>query len=288
MTIESSGIDPFAPGQIAHRVETVGVKKATMPIRQAFVLAILAGAFIAFGGMYYTTTMTGLGDAPFGPMRMLGGIAFSLGLVLVIVAGAELFTGNNLISMAWATGHISGHQLLLNGLVVYFGNLVGSFGMVLLVYLSGHLAGDQGQVGATALKIANAKVNLGFMSAFASGILCNTLVCLAVWMCFAARSITAKILIILFPISAFVALGFEHCVANMYLIPIGIVASFDPQMVEAAGLVGVELSRLGLNGFLGNLLPVTLGNIVGGAGFVALVYYFIYLRGEGEGIGGEH
>jgi formate/nitrite transporter len=288
MPNENLGIDPFAPNQIAHRVETIGIKKATMPARQAFVLAILAGAFIAFGGMYYTTTMTGLGDAPFGPMRMLGGIAFSLGLVLVIVAGAELFTGNNLITMAWANGHVSGRQLFLNGLVVYSGNLVGSVGMVLLAYLSGYLMGDQWQVGATALKIANAKVNQGFLNAFASGILCNILVCLAVWMCFAARSITAKILIILFPISAFVALGFEHCVANMYLIPIGIIASFDPLIVDAAGMRGVDLSHLGLGGFLGNLLPVTLGNVIGGAGFVALVYYFIYLRGEGKGIGGEH
>ncbi len=288
MTTEISGIDPFAPDQVAHRVETVGVKKATMPKRQAFVLAVLAGAFIAFGGMYYTTTMTGLGDAPFGPMRMLGGIAFSLGLVLVIVAGAELFTGNNLITMAWARGHISGRQLLLNGVVVYSGNLVGSLGMVVLVYLSGYLGGDHNQVGATAIKIAHAKVNKDFLSAFASGILCNTLVCLTVWMCFAARSITAKILIILFPISAFVALGFEHCVANMYLIPIGIIASLDPLIVEAAGMSSAEFSHLDFNGFLGNLLPVTLGNMVGGAGFVALVYYFIYLRGEGEGIGGEH
>lgn len=288
MPNENLGIDPFAPNQIAHRVETIGIKKATMPARQAFVLAILAGAFIAFGGMYYTTTMTGLGDAPFGPMRMLGGIAFSLGLVLVIVAGAELFTGNNLITMAWANGHVSGRQLFLNGLVVYSGNLVGSLGMVLLAYLSGYLMGDQWQVGATALKIANAKVNQNFLNAFASGILCNILVCLAVWMCFAARSITAKILIILFPISAFVALGFEHCVANMYLIPIGIIASFDPMIVEAAGMGGMDLSNLGVSGFLGNLLPVTLGNVIGGAGFVALVYYFIYLRGEGKGIGGEH
>jgi formate/nitrite transporter len=150
------------------------------------------------------------------------------------------------------------------------------------------LTGDEGQVGVTALKIANSKVNQGFVSAFSSGILCNTLVCLAVWMCFAARSITAKILIIIFPISAFVALGFEHCVANMFLISIGIIASFDPLIIDAAGMAGVELSQLGLVGFLGNLLPVTLGNMVGGAGFVALVYYFIYLRGEGEGIGGEH
>lgn len=288
MTAEHSGIDPFAPNQIANRVETIGVKKATMPARQAFVLAVLAGAFIAFGGMYFTTTMTGLGDAPFGPMRMLGGIAFSLGLVLVIVAGAELFTGNNLITMAWANGHVSGRQLCLNGLVVYFGNLIGSLGMVFLVYLSGYLLGAEGEVGVTALKIANTKVNQGAVNAFTSGILCNALVCLAVWMCFAARSITGKILIILFPISAFVALGFEHCVANMYLIPIGIIASFDPHIVELAGMNSEALSRLNLGGFLGNLLPVTLGNMVGGAGFVALVYYFIYLRGEGEGIGGEH
>jgi formate/nitrite transporter len=260
---QSNAFDAYAPPQIAALVAEVGVRKARMTVIQTATLGLLAGAFIAFGAMFYTLVMTdsGLG---FGPGRLLGGVAFSLGLVLVVVAGAELFTGNNLIVMAWAERKVSAGALLRNWGLVYVANFAGALGSVILVHFSGVLELGGGAVAETAAAIAAGKLRLGFMEAFFRGILCNTLVCLAVWLCFAAHSVSGKILAILFPITAFVALGFEHSVANMYLIPIG--------MLAGAGL--------DLAGFLGNLVPVTLGNIVGGSGIVALVYWLVYLRGS--------
>lgn len=252
--------DAYAPAEIAQRVENAGVAKAGMPFLKTFVLALLAGAFIAFGGMLFTLVMTGNGLG-LGPGRLLGGVAFSLGLILVIVGGAELFTGNNLIVMAWADGKIRLAQLLRNWIIVYAGNLVGSFAMAVFIILSGTLDIGGGAVVETAKNIAAAKVQLPLIEAFVRGILCNTLVCLAVWLCFAAHTVAGKILAIVPPIAAFVALGFEHSIANAYLIPVGYLA----------GAEGVDLA-----GFLGNLIPVTLGNIVGGSVFVALVYWVIY------------
>lgn len=257
-----NSFDAYAPAEIAARVEKVGVVKAKLPALQTATLGLLAGAFIAFGGMFFTLVMTdsGLG---FGPARLLGGLAFSLGLVLVVIGGAELFTGNNLIIMAWADRKVTSAELLRNWGLVYVSNLVGALGCVVLVHFSGTLELGGGAVARTAAGIAEVKLGLGFVEAFSRGILCNILVCLAVWLCFAAHSVSGKILAILLPISAFVALGFEHSVANMYLIPIGMLAGpgdFD------------------LAGFAGNLLPVTLGNIIGGSVFVALVYWLVYLR----------
>lgn len=255
-------IDAYAPAQIAHIVENVGVAKASMPALKTLVLAVLAGAFIGFGAMFYTVavTETGLG---YGPTRLLGGVAFSLGLILVVVAGAELFTGNNLIVMAWASRRIGTGMLLRNWGLVYAGNLAGALATALFVHGSGILEG--GAVADTARGIASAKLQIPFAEAFLRGMLCNTLVCLAVWLCVAAHSVSGKILAILFPITAFVALGLEHSVANMYLIPAGILAG-----AEGATAASV----------LGNLLPVTLGNIVGGSALVALVYWVAYLREE--------
>ena len=270
-------IDAYAPPEIAARIETAGVKKAQLPALQTMVLAILAGAFIAFGGMFYTLVVTdsGLG---FGPQRLLGGIVFSLGLILVVIAGAGLFTGNNLIVMAWADKKISSHQLLRNWLLVYIGNFIGAAATALIVYWSGILSLGDGALGETAKAIALGKVQLPFMEAFFRGVLCNTLVCLAVWLCFAAHTVSGKILAIIFPVSAFVALGFEHSVANMYLIPIGYLAGIGE--TSATGLMSYFTATNGitLSGFFGNLVPVTLGNIVGGSVFVALVYWLVYLR----------
>lgn len=254
--------DAYAPAVVAAMVENAGVKKAALSILQTLVLAVLAGAFIAFGGMFFTVaiTDTGLG---LGPTRLLGGLAFSLGLILVVVAGAELFTGNNLIVMAWASRRITTARLLRNWSLVYIGNFVGAFATAIIVYGSGTLGIGDGAVAETARNIASAKVQLPFMEAFLRGVLCNTLVCLGVWLCAAAHSVGSKILAILFPITAFVALGFEHSVANMYLIPIGYLA----------GAEGVTMAT-----FAANLVPVTLGNIVGGSVLVALVYWIVYLR----------
>ena len=262
--ISPSPQDAYPPAQVARLVEQVGVKKASLPVRATVMLGMLAGAFIAFGAMYYTLAMTG-STLGFGPARLLGGIAFSLGLVLIIVGGAELFTGNNLIVMAWAERKISTVQLLRNWILVYVANLIGALGCALMVTWSGALGLGEGAVTETATQIAQAKVALGFGEAFFRGILCNTLVCLAVWLCFAAHDVGGKILAIVLPTSAFVGLGFEHSVANMYLIPVAMLA----------GAEGV-----GVSGFIGNMVPVTLGNIVGGGVFVAFVYWLIYLHGQ--------
>lgn len=253
-------LDAYGPREIAERVSTVGVAKASMPIHILFTLAVLAGAFIAFGAMYYTVVVTG-STLGFGPTRMLGSLAFSLGLVLVIVGGAELFTGNMLIVMAWADGKVGLAALLRNWGVVFLGNLVGAMLSAGAMHMAGSLSLGDGAVAETAIRIADGKLGLSWAEAFTRGVLCNALVCLAVWLCFAAHSVTGKIVAILLPISAFVAIGFEHSVANMYLIPIGMLQTgpIDPVL------------------FLNNLIPVTLGNIVGGGVFVALSYYVCYI-----------
>jgi formate/nitrite transporter len=258
-------IDAYSPNEIAHRVETAGVGKARLPALETVTLAALAGAFIAFGAMFYMLVITqhGLG---FGIGRTIGGIAFSLGLILVVIAGAELFTGNNLIVMAWADRKITGRALLRNWALVYVGNFVGAAATALIVHWSGTLDMADGAVRAAAVGIAKAKMALPFAEAFFRGLLCNTLVCLAVWLSFAAHSVSGKILAIIFPITAFVALGFEHSVANMYFLPLGILSGLEG---DAGSLAA---------GLLSNLIPVTLGNIVGGSVFVALVYWIIYLR----------
>lgn len=277
-------LDAYTPQQMASRVETVGIAKAALPILPLLALSILAGAFIAFGAMLFTVTMTnhGLG---FGIARLIGGIVFSLGLILVVVGGAELFTGNVLLAMGWADRKISTAALLRNWTIVYLGNFVGAVGMAILAYLAGMTLLDNGAVGITAIKLAQAKMTLPFWTAFFKGVLCNALVCLAVWLCFAARGVADKILAIIFPISAFVALGFEHSIANMYFVPMGMLASLDGG--TAAGIGGVVRNwmpgaavgvALDLAGMIRNLVPVTLGNIVGGSVFVALSYYVIYLR----------
>ena len=270
----NSLLDAYAPAQIAMRVREVGVTKAKMPVLTMFALAILAGAFIALGALFFTMTMTTgtIGQPPaFGLMRLTGGLTFSLGLVLVVVGGAELFTGNNLIAMAWASGRVTTQQVMRNWGWVYLGNLIGAVGTAALVLLAGVHTMSDGAVGETMVQIARSKIALDPVSAVARGILCNVLVCLAVWLCMGARSVTDKVLAILFPISAFVACGFEHSVANMYFLPIGIVlASGGP-------------APLSVLGALSNLALVTIGNILGGTILVALVYWFVYLRAEGEG-----
>lgn len=264
--------DALLPSAMAEKAENAGVAKANLPLPPMFGLAVLAGAFIALGALFATTTTTGaVGILPFGVTRLLGGLVFSLGLILVIVAGAELFTGNNLIVMAWASGKVSTRLLLRNWLVVYLGNFVGAIATAYGVYLSGQWQLADGAVGRNAVAIASAKVNLGFGQAFLLGVFCNALVCLAVWLCLSARTTTDKILAIIFPITAFVAAGFEHSIANMYFVPLGL-------FIQGSGASDPTANLTWLNFFQRNLLPVTLGNIVGGAVMVGLVYWFIYLR----------
>lgn len=261
MTVEDNH-DAYKPAKIAALVEGAGVAKAQLPALQMFVLALLAGAFIGFGAAAYTTVMTGV-DATYGPARLLGGVVFSLGLILVIIGGAELFTGNALMVMAAVDRKITLRQLLRSWAVVYVGNLVGAAGLAIAFGLSGLL---EGPVGSTAAKIPEAKVALLPFEAFLRGALCNALVCLAIWLSFGARTVAGKILAVLWPISAFVLLGLEHSVANMYFFPQGWMAG----------------SGVTMNGAVTNLIWVTLGNVVGGAGGVALAYRFAYLGQSSE------
>jgi formate transporter len=281
-------IDAFPPAKMASKMEDVGVKKGELNADTMFALAILAGAFIGTGAIFCTTVLTGLASAGvgYGMQRFMGGLVFCLGLIAVVVAGAELFTGNNLIIMAFASGKVTLARLLRNWAIVYTGNFVGSILTAVVMLLSKQYTFAGGSLGTVALGIANAKVNLDFVQAIFLGIMCNALVCLAVWLCASARSTTDKILAILFPITAFVAAGFEHSVANMYFIPIGLlIKDFAPDSfwqlknVVDAGITPATYASLTWGAFfLKNLLPVTIGNIIGGAGFVGLVYWFIYLR----------
>ncbi|OGT83306.1 MAG: hypothetical protein A3G96_06090 [Gammaproteobacteria bacterium RIFCSPLOWO2_12_FULL_52_10] len=274
-------IDAYSPAQMAARVENAGITKGNMNAVSTLVLAMLAGAFISFGAVFYTFVIHD-STLSLGLTRLLGGFVFCLGLILVIVAGAELFTGNSLIVMAYVSRKITGWQLCRNWLTVYIGNLAGALVIVILIYYSGHLSTANGAIGLLAVRIANAKVNLTFMEALFRGILCNLLVCLAVWLCFSGRSVTDKILAILFPITAFVALGFEHCIANMYFIPAGLAVKNDPALLQQALVLAngsLNIDNLNTGSFLlNNLLPVTLGNIIGGGFFVGAVYWFVYLR----------
>ena len=252
--------DAYKPAEIAALIESAGVAKAQMPLGRLLTLAVLAGAFISFGAAAYLMVMTGA-DPGFGPQRLLGGMVFSLGLILVIVGGAELFTGNALMVMAAVDGKISAAALLRNWGVVYIGNLIGAVGLAMAFALTGLL---DGPLGDTAAKIALAKATGSALPWLVKGALCNALVCLAVWLTFSARDTTGKILAILWPISAFVLLGLEHSVANMFFLPLG-------------ALAGAEVP---LGGALANLVWVTLGNIIGGAGGVAMAYRYAYLGGK--------
>lgn len=274
-------LDAHLPPAMAARAEAIGEKKAQMGLLPMFLLAMLAGAYIALGGLFTTIATTGGADLPYGVAKLLGGLAFSLGLILVVVGGAELFTGNTLLVMAWAGERISLGLLLRNWAVVYAGNLVGSLLTAALMFLTAEHTLDHGAVGLNALQIANAKCALTPTVALTRGIYCNMLVCLAVWLTYSCRSTGDRILAIVFPITAFVAAGFEHCVANMYLIPYAIAVRdyADVAYWLECGVDPAGYSALTWRGFLlGNLLPVTVGNVVGGALFVGAAYWLAYCR----------
>ena len=281
---EHNGIDALLPAEMAIKAEEIGVKKATLNLLSLFTLSVMAGAFIAFGAAFSTTTVAGAsGVLPFGVTRLLAGLVFSLGLILVIVGGAELFTGNNLIVMAWASRRISTAQVLRNWVVVFAGNFIGAWALAVLMFLSGQQRLGNGAVGAAALAIAQAKTNLSFTEAVTRGVLCNVLVCLAVWLSYSGRSLTDKLLAVVPPITAFVACGFEHSIANMYFIPAAlfIKAAAPLPFWTEIGKTANDFAALTWERFLfANLLPVTLGNLIGGALLVGLVYWFVYLKGR--------
>jgi formate/nitrite transporter len=257
--------DAYSPQEIAREVQRLGVAKARADTLTLLVLAVLAGAFISLGALLFTVVVTesGLG---FGPTRLLGGVSFCLGLILVVVAGAELFTGNNLIAMAWASHLIGTREVMRNWLLAYVGNVVGCLGTVLLVVWADIARLGNGAVGEMAVRIARSKADLPLAEAFTRGILCNALVCLAVWLAIGARSVTDKVQAILFPITAFVAMGFEHSIANWFFLPFGLA-------VDAYGAVSIA-------GVGRNIVAVTAGNVAGGTLLVAAVYWVAYLRGE--------
>ncbi len=272
------GLDALPPADMAAKAESVGVTKAGMDTVTVFALSILAGAFIAMGAAFATTTTTGGADLPYGVARLLGGLTFSLGLILVIVAGAELFTGNNLIVMAWASRKVSTVRLLRNWLIVYAGNFVGALATAALMYAAQQYEFGKGAVGVQAMSIAATKTGYGWWQALVLGAFCNALVCLAVWLCYSARTTADKVLAIIPPIAAFVAIGFEHSVANMYFIPYGLFVKANEAFVASQTDVP-DLSDLSWSTFLwANLAPVTIGNIIGGAVMVGAIYWFIYLR----------
>ena len=288
-------IDSLLPAEMATRAEYLGVRKAEMPTFTMLMLSILAGAFIALGAIFATTVAAGgmsvtaqdgtvafTTGFPYGVTRLLTGLVFCLGLILVVVGGAELFTGNNLIVMAWASGKVTGIALLRNWVIVYFGNFLGSIGTAILMFFTRQYTFGSDAIGITALKIAVGKCDLDFVQAIALGVLCNALVCLAVWLTYSARTTLDKILSIIFPITAFVAAGFEHSIANMYFIPYALlVKMFDPEYMAKVAEKVPNLDVLTWQAFfLKNLIPVTIGNIIGGAVLVAAVYWVVFLRGR--------
>jgi formate transporter len=286
--------DTIMPAAMAARAEESGVKKASTDLLTVLALSVLAGGFISFGAIFATTVMAGSiaitaadggalfsGALPYGVVRLLSGLAFSLGLILVVVGGAELFTGNNLIVMAWASGKVKTSRLLLNWTIVFVGNFFGAIATVGLMFLTTQYASGNGAVGLAALTMAEAKSSLAFVPAVALGIMCNVLVCLAIWMCYSARTTVDRILTIVPPVTAFVAAGFEHSIANIYFIPMGLLikAGAPDAFWTSIGKTAADFPNLTWSNFIAaNLIPVTIGNVIGGAVMVAAVYWFIYLR----------
>ncbi|WP_407539086.1 formate/nitrite transporter family protein [Deinococcus radiomollis] len=254
--------------ELVDYVETVGVNKSRQPLQSTMVLGILAGMFIGLGSMVYTL-VTSDTTLSFAARQLLGGLTFCLGLVLVVVAGAELFTGNVLMVVAWSRGKITGSQVLRNWLLVLLANLIGSVLLGVLVLYSGTLGLNKGAVAVHALEVAGKKDGLNFLTAFVSAIMCNLLVCLAVWLSYAGRTVADKILAVIFPIMTFVACGFEHSVADMYFLPLGL-------MLRASGVVGAGVGNISLGETVAHLIVVILGNIVGGGLLVGLLYHWAY------------
>jgi formate/nitrite transporter len=275
---ETVNLDAYTPAEMEDKAEKTGIKKATMPVFPSFLLAVVAGGFIGLGGMYFTIVLAD-SSLSFAVQRVLGGSLFALGLSLVLVGGAELFTGSTMTVMAMASGHITLSQVLRNWCVVWIGNLVGSLGLVFLVFMSHHMDMNNGAIGAATLKLAIGKIQPDGVTIFFKGILCNMMVCLGVWLAYAGRSVADKIVAMILPIGLFVAAGFEHCVANMYFLPMA-------WLLTATGHVpaGLDVSVITIPGILHNLVFATLGNIVGGSVLIGGMYWLIYRKG----LGGSH
>jgi formate transporter len=273
--------DSLLPPEMAEKAAEAGVGKATKDPLKSLLLAITAGVHIGIAFVFYTTITTGTGDMAWGMSRFIGGLAFSLGLILVVVTGGELFTSSVLTVVARASGKISWKSLWINWLVVYIGNFIGAMLLVGIMLVSKQYLFDHGEVGLNTMHIAQHKLHHDFSAAIALGIMCNVLVCIAVWMTFSGRSLTDKVLIMILPVAMFVSAGFEHCIANMYMVPMGIaIKNFaTPEFWEMTGTTAAQFADLNVATFVfNNLIPVTIGNIIGGGLFVGLGYWLIYLR----------
>lgn len=275
-------VDALMPAEMALACETVGAAKAGRDALTLGVLGILAGAFIAFGAIFMTVVLAGSGDVPWGIARLLGGIVFSLGLILVIIGGAELFTGDSLMVVACASRRITVRALLVAWAIVYLGNIAGAVGTALLVFLAGHYELGGGAVGKVALDVAAAKSALETVELFFLALLCNVLVCLAVWMSFSARSTTDKVVVIVPPIAAFVAAGFEHSIANLYFLPYALMikAWAGPEFWTSIGASAANFPAITVSAAVHNITVSTIGNLIGGSLMVGAVYWFVYLRGR--------
>lgn len=275
-------IDAYAPAKMADKVGQVGVAKSHLSTLTTFALSILAGVFIALG-IQLSMLVTHTATSNYGLNQLVGGAAFTLALVLIVIAGAELFTGNCLIAMSFMARKITGKDLARNLIIAFIGNFIGALTLVLWIYVSKQWTFSNHLLGAKIVLAANDKVNIPFGAAFARGVLCNALVCLGIWLCYSGRSNMDKILALLWPISCLIACGFEHCVVNMWLIPMGLVLKGNSAVLAAAEKFhGGKLDLSNLTFFKGflidNLFPVVLGNLFGGIVLVAGVYWFIYLR----------
>lgn len=277
-----AGIEGRLPPEIAAKAEADGVAKAGQDAVTLVTLGVLGGAYIAFGAIFANVALTGAEAAmPFGMARVVAGLVFALGLSLVLLGGAQIFTGDVLMVMAWASGRLALRRVLRAWALVWVGNLAGAVGTAALVFLAQHHLFGGAQVGATALRTAQAKAALPFGQAFLLGILCNTLVCMAVWLSLSSRLPAHRMIVVMLPIAAFVAAGFEHAVANMYFIPFGLMikAGAVEGFWQAARLDPAAFAALDMAGAVRNLLAVTLGNVVGGSVLVAGVYWLLYRRG---------
>jgi formate/nitrite transporter len=275
-----NAIDALLPPPMALACEAAGATKASRDALALIILGLLAGAFIAFGAMFMTIVLTGSGELPWGIARLLGGVVFSLGLILVIVGGAELFTGDALMVVAYASRRITLGALLRAWALVYIGNIAGALGTAALVFLSGQYGFANGAVGKTALLVASAKAALPTLQLFFLAVLCNVLVCLAVWMSFGAQSSVDKVTVIVPPIAAFVAAGFEHSIANLYLLPYGLAIQSwaGPEFWAAIGQDAAAYAELTAVNAIHNIIVSTVGNLIGGSLMVGAIYWFIYLR----------
>lgn len=279
--LQTTSLDAFDPYEMARKAETMMVAKVQKPFSKVFIASTYGGFFIGLAFVFFTLVTTGSSTMPYGMAKLIGGICFSMGLMLVVVCGADLFTSTTLTFIAKESKKITWLQLFKNWSFVYFGNFIGALFLVFLVYMSGHPWDAGGQIALNYMNIVEHKLHHTFIEAVMLGILCNVMVSLGVWLCFSCRTSADKVLVLILPIAMFVACGFEHCVANMYEIPMGILikTTTDPEFWISHGINIAQYSDLTWGGFiLHNLIPVTIGNIIGGALLIGWGNWLLFLR----------